>query len=338
MRKEKTNDSCTSFCLENNGCAIFGANYDHDKVNEGLIFTNKRGVKKAYWEKDLISDHAIWTSKYGSISFNLVMNQFSWGGMNEAGLVISTMELVGSRSPTPDKRPWIYANYWVQYILDNFATIDEVISSRAAIRIKDYVDHYLICDKTGKSVAIEFLNGEEIYHTGEKLPIKVLANNTYQESLSVYERFRHDGNLEAIVDPKLHRFVKAAEMVEEFRSTKDSLAVDYAFDVLDKVCGQKMNGSPTHWSIVYDTKSLQVYFRASTHSDIRWIKFSELDFSRNTPVKILNIHEKLSGDITKDMKDYSSEYHLEHALNAGKKWGSNPRMIEKDIKFIERFL
>lgn len=336
MNKEKSNDSCTSFCLKSDGYAILGANYDHGKVHDGMIFTNQRGVIKSYWENDPNSEHIKWTSRYGSVTFNLVMNQFAWGGMNEAGLVISTMELAGSRCPAPDKRPWIYANYWVQYVLDNFAAVEEVIASRKLISIKDYVDHYLVCDRTGNCVAIEFLDGKEIYHTGKNLPMKVLANNSYAESISAY--YQKIQGRSVIENPMLLRFIKAAERVEEFNTTPSNSAVEYAFDVLDEVCGQKMKGSPTHWSIVYDTKKLQVSFRTRIHSDIRSINFKNLDFSRKSSVKMLDIHEKLSGDITKDLQDYSTEYHLQHALNAGRKWGSDPRMIEQEIKYVEGFL
>jgi penicillin V acylase-like amidase (Ntn superfamily) len=344
MNKKKTtsfNDSCTSFCLDNNGYAIFGANYDHGQIHEGLIFTNKRGVSKSYWEIDLVSEHAQWTSKYGSVTFNLVMNQFAWGGMNEVGLVIGTMELAGGRSPAPDKRPWIYANYWVQYILDNFATVEEVIASRSMIRIKDYVDHYLVCDRAGNCVAVEFLAGEEIYHTGECLPVKVLANNTYEESIDAWERYRsqepnHRQNINQY--PMLLRFVLAAERVSEFVPTDSESAIDYAFDVLDEISGQKVNGSPTHWSIVYDTENLKIAFRTSTHSAVRRISFRGLDFSRSTPIKMLDIHDALSGDITDKMKDYSLSIHREHAMRAGKKWGADRGMIEKEIKFIEGIL
>ncbi|NTW45116.1 MAG: linear amide C-N hydrolase, partial [Anaerolineaceae bacterium] len=96
---------CTSFCLDNNGYAIFGSNFDYGQdISEGLIFVNKRNISKSYWQSDSPENHAHWTSKYGSVSFNLVMSQLSWAGMNEAGLVISTMQLDGSKSPEPDKR------------------------------------------------------------------------------------------------------------------------------------------------------------------------------------------------------------------------------------------
>ena len=337
----ESHDSCTSFCLKNDGYAVFGANYDHGEIHEGLVFTNNRGVSKSYWEADPLSQHAQWTSRFGSVTFNLVMNQFAWGGMNEAGLVISTMELVGSRSPTPDSRPWIYSNYWVQYILDTCETVEDVIRSQKQIRIKDYVDHYLVCDRRGNCVAVEFLDGEEIYHTGQNLPVKALANNSYAESIAAWELYKSQANPDKSFpadDPMLLRFILAAERSKAFKSTTVNSAVRYAFDLLDEVCGRKVNGSPTHWSIVYDTENFCISFKTSTIAAIRHIELEKLDFLRSSPVKMLDIHKKLSGDVVNQMMDYSSEIHYQHALHAGKKWGSSKTMIEKDIRYVESFL
>ena len=56
---------CTSFVLDNNGYAIFCSNFDYGRdISEGLIFANKRNVKKSYWQTDSIHPHACWVSKY----------------------------------------------------------------------------------------------------------------------------------------------------------------------------------------------------------------------------------------------------------------------------------
>jgi penicillin V acylase-like amidase (Ntn superfamily) len=334
-------DSCTSFCLDNDGFAVFGANYDHGKIHEGLVFTNKRNIPKSYWEDDPVSGHARWTSKYGSVTFNLVMAQFAWGGMNEAGLVISTMELPCSRSPAPDKRPWIYANYWVQYLLDNCSTAEEVIATSSSIRVKGYVDHYLVCDRKGHCTAIEFLEGKTIYHTGDALPVKALTNTAYEYSIAAWETYRKQklqGEIAPIRDPSLRRFVLAADSVQGFKPTDSESAVEYAFDVLAEASGQKVGGSPTRWSIVFDTENLTIAFHTSTHPDIRYINLHALDFSRNTPVRMLDIHEKLSSDVTNKMRDYFSAFHLGHALRAGRQWGTDADTIEKEIRYMESFL
>ena len=42
---------CTSFCLDNNGCAVYGTNYDYTRGrHDGLVFVNKRNVSKRFPE------------------------------------------------------------------------------------------------------------------------------------------------------------------------------------------------------------------------------------------------------------------------------------------------
>jgi len=214
------NQECTSFVLDNNGYAVFCSNFDYGKdISEGLVFVNRRNISKSYWQSDSIHPYASWTSKYGSVSFNLCMSQFSWAGMNEKGLVISTMQLDGSKSPEPDKRPWIYSNYWLQYVLDNFSTIEEVLASDSSIRIFDYVDHYLISDRYGRCATIEFIEGKRIVHNGNDLPVKALSNSTYEKSIHEWEAtvsVRNYANIISTKGSSLSRFIIAADRIKNF--------------------------------------------------------------------------------------------------------------------------
>ena len=93
------------------------------------------------------------------------------------------------------------------------------------------------------------------------------------------------------------------------------------------------------WSIVFDTKNLQVHFKTIVHSEIRMIDFPKLDFSCQSPVKMIDINEKLSGDITDQLKDYSFTRHFEHALYARTKWGleMSPEELKKLIRLFEEW-
>ena len=96
--------ACTSFVLDNDGFAVFGANLDY-RIHEGLVFINKRNVAKTILDPSTTAEYAEWTSKYGSVSFNIGGYQLAYAGMNEAGLVISTMFLDITENPAPDERP-----------------------------------------------------------------------------------------------------------------------------------------------------------------------------------------------------------------------------------------
>ena len=72
-----TDQGCTSFCLDNGGHCVFGTNFDND-IHEGLLYVNKRNVSKTGWDPSTTDEYAGWTSKYGSLTFNLVGYQLVW--------------------------------------------------------------------------------------------------------------------------------------------------------------------------------------------------------------------------------------------------------------------
>jgi len=168
VRSSTIEGACTSFCLDNSGHAVFGTNYDNETW-EGLLFVNKRGVTKTGWEAGTSGKYARWTAGYGSVTFNLAGVQMAWAGMNEAGLVISTMWLRDTYDPPPDERPPLISPLWVQYQLDTCATLEEVMANDARVRIADTGDHYLICDRSADCAAVEFLAGRTVFHTGDAL-------------------------------------------------------------------------------------------------------------------------------------------------------------------------
>ncbi len=143
---------------------IIGRNYDWD-VEDGLVIVNKRGVlKRGYFRDEEKGTPAVWTSKYGSVTFNQYGRELPTGGMNEAGLVVETMALSEARYPRPDKRPYLGSALQLrQFLLDNFALVNEVIACDAMIRISPRRTvlgvHVLISDRMGNCASIEFLYG-----------------------------------------------------------------------------------------------------------------------------------------------------------------------------------
>ncbi|MBN2392140.1 MAG: linear amide C-N hydrolase [Anaerolineae bacterium] len=304
---------CTSFCLDNAGHCVFGTNFDNT-IYEGLLFVNQRNVSKTSWEANTAGEYASWTSKYGSLTFDLVGYQFAWAGMNEAGLMISTMALGESLAPDPDERFPLVGPVWIQYQLDNYSTVEEVIASASHVRIAAApprtVDHYLVCDGSGVCAAFEFLEGKIVYHTGDNLPAAALTNSVYEDAVRAWQEDDLSNN-------SLTRFGTAADRVIGFEPTDSERAVAYAFETLTQV------SSPTYtmWSIVFDPQNLRVYFRTKWNTEIRHIDFSQLDFSCSTPVQMLDVHAELSGDVSDDFVPYSHEVNLAHIMNVLNKFG-----------------
>jgi penicillin V acylase-like amidase (Ntn superfamily) len=332
-----TDHGCTSFCLRNDGPCIFGTNHDNS-VHEGILYVNKRGLSKTGWDRSTTGEVARWTSKYGSLTFNLVGYQLPWAGINEAGLMISTMALEANQPPAPDERPPLETSLWVQYQLDTSSTVEEVLASDSLVRMTSQLPpccHYLVCDQIGACATIEFLEGETVVHSGNTLPVEALTNNTYEESLQAWR----DRSLEELagvdeVGLSLFRFAIAAQAVTNFKPVDSETAIDYAFDTLALA-----NTNWTVWSIVFDPDNLRVFFHTNLNSKQRHIDFSQLDFTCGTPVQMLDVHADLSGDISGDLETYAHNPSLDHFVNVMAKLGleSNRGQLNSLLQQKERF-
>jgi penicillin V acylase-like amidase (Ntn superfamily) len=89
--------------------------------------------------------------------------------MNEVGLVVDSMALVETEYPLPDMRPEIFVLQWIQYQIENFNTIEEVVVSDSQIRITGTGGpdraHFSVCDRTRNCAVIEFIDHKLVYQT-----------------------------------------------------------------------------------------------------------------------------------------------------------------------------
>jgi len=288
-------EACTTFCLQRGPAGVFGKNYDWN-LGDGLVIVNKKGVAK----RSILPDGpARWTSKYGSVTFNQYGREFPSGGMNEKGLVIELMWLDGTRYPAPDSRPTLNCLEWIQFQLDNADTVDAVLANAEKVRITSEAGlHYLVCEPGGRCATVEFLNGKLVPHSGKTLPVPVLANSTYADSLGFLER-QGDG---AQGSSSLARFARASKMIEDYPARGGVGPVQYAFQVLASVAQPH-----TQWSIVYDQRARRVHWKTRAHPRPRWIDFAALDFSCATPVRMLDANDKVQGDVTRRLAEYRPE-------------------------------
>jgi penicillin V acylase-like amidase (Ntn superfamily) len=303
-------DACTTFVLKDADNLLFGRNLDWVSDN-GIIVTNKRNVQKT--SLVFAPDKSIrWTSKYGSITFNQFGKEFPFGGINEKGLVVEIMVVEGSY-PKADARSAVNELQWVQYQLDNASTIEEVIQSDKKIRISGISQnlHFLICDKSGNVAVIEFDRSGMMIYKGSDLPIPVLENDTYANSLLKNNKGQKC------------RFGTAAKMINEYKSIPGKSPVDYSFSILDKVV---LDGS---WSIVYDIKNMKIYFKSATNQTRKSINIREFDFSCGTAGLMFNLLDKSSGDVTPKFTEFTSTLNNNKLAAALK---SNSIRLPKEIE------
>jgi choloylglycine hydrolase len=294
--------ACTTFCYADGGTLVFGRNYDWN-IGDGMVLVNKRNVLK----RALVEPGAAqWTSKYGSITFNQYGREFPTGGMNEKGLVVELMWLDATEYPPSDGRGALPTLQWIQYQLDNSATVKDVLQNDRLVRIAYNGAariHFLVADATGDVATIEFLVGLMVAHHGVHLPYPVLTNDTYDKSEAYADKV---GKKTGKSSPSsLERFARAASYEKNAKTPPE--AVQHAFATLDDVA----QGDHTQWSIVYDIKDRRAYFRTQAARNIRWIDMDGLALECNTPVSMLDINAPISGDTGKSFKPYTSKANLQ---------------------------
>jgi len=296
-----TATACTTFFIHHKGEMIFGRNYDW-VTDAGLVCTNQRGLYKTSY-KMADGETISWMAKYGSITFNQYGKEFPTGGMNEKGLVVELMWLDETKYPGADKRPSISVLQWIQYQLDNCATIEEVIATDKYLRITTTSAplHYLVADANGNAATIEFLDGKLSVHKGNDLPFPVLTNSTYQES-KLSATPKSGSNYESFQNNSIERFAKACRMVQQFTENKIKIpVVDYAFTILDNVS----QGEHTKWSIVYDLKNKTIRFKTKSFTTVKTISISAFNFSCSVSSKAYDMNQAGKNDVSKSFKNFT---------------------------------
>jgi choloylglycine hydrolase len=302
--------ACTAFCIENGDSPIIGKNQDWH-FGEGMIVVNKRNQTKTAFTFPGESTYnlATWTSKYGSITFVQYGRESAFSGMNEAGLTVSILALDQTEYPKYDSRPSIGKSQYIQFILDNYKTIDEIIQSDRIIRLRNDQSrsHFFVVDSSGASLSIEFLNGKTVFHYGKTMPVEVMANDPYEQCINSYKDwFKLQGQP---YESSMNRFARAVSMVTkatnlQFVNSAD--AVKYAFNILDSV-RQNHSSTPTKFQIVYDPKERMIYFKSYRNTKLRYFSIDGFDYSSQSVSKVLDLNADLKGDVTSDFIDYTTE-------------------------------
>ena len=297
---------CSTFCLVRGDDVLFGRNYDFE-IGDGLVLTNQRGVRKTSSAGTLS-----WVSRYGSVTFNQWGREFPMDGMNEAGLVIALMWLEGTVYPR-DERPVLRVLEWIQYQLDNYGSVSEVLEHAEETRIGGGTPlHYLIADSSGAAATIEYLEGRLVVHTGSSLPTPNLANDSYEDSVGFLRNFAGFGGSRGVPSgfSSLERFARTAILLKRVDDVRP--AVDQAFDILSSVAQPGW----TRWSIVYDAARREISWVTQLSHQRKTLQLDQLDFSCASTARMLDVHSQLSGDITDLMEDYSAAANRQMVLHS----------------------
>ncbi len=264
--------ACSAFfCNSDN--KLLAKNFDWHS-GEGYLIKNLKGqVKYSYGFRS--SNVAKWTSKYGSITFNQIGKEFPYGGINEQGLVIEQLWLTNSQYKENNSEV-ISELEWIQFQLDNYSTVNEVINHINDLTIKPNATiHFILADKTGNSTVIEFVDGNVVINN-QKSAIQIVTNSTLKMSFDYYKNTK-------VVDKSSRNSLDRYCILRDTLSA-NSLTVNDAFEKLNLVeeIGENYK---TYWSIVYNIDKLEIHFKSFNNKNIKTIALTDFDFNKDGKVE-----------------------------------------------------
>jgi len=263
-----------------------------------------------------------WTSKYGSV----VLTAYDIGtheGVNEKGLSGHALYLAEENSfPKRDpKQQGIGIMQWVQYYLDNYATVAEAVEAQKswAFQIEPMIlpngfptlVHVSLSDKTGDSAVIEFIGGKARIHHDRRFT--VMTNeptfDKQMENLKQYRTFGGDKPLPGDRTPT-DRFVRAAFYASQLQKpASPAEGTAFMFSVIRNISVPFGAGDPNRPNIastifrtVIDLTGSRYFFESTYAPNVVWIDYSKLDFSKGSGERELQVEKKifsLNGDVTK---------------------------------------
>ena len=314
--------ACSALCLDDRGSPVFGASMDHVTIDAGYVFINPRGLEKTSLDASVDGRYLTWVSQYASLTFNLVGYHYAWAGMNEAGLVLSTMALGPLSQPVNDHRLPLDSGVWVQYVLDTCETIECVVASNDRVRIVT-VDHYLVTDRWGNAVTIEFPAERLVEHHGVALPVAVLTNMVYADALARWRTHQQSGQPCSTWSSSPARFCIGADRVVSFVPAEDDdeAAIAYAFETLHAMRGEQFSEHSSQWNVVFDVRNRRAWFRTLDQPAIKHVDLADFEPHCGAPVQMLDIQEPLPGDARDGFFDFDFDRALQHFIGFLRAWG-----------------
>ncbi len=316
--------ACSTFATQGTHGFIVGRNMDNALPVAGLVLINKRGLAKSALPWATLAPNRTttgsmrWVSKYGSVTMTAIGRDFPDGGMNEAGLVVEEMTLSQTVFPAASRGFAMSQTQWIQYQLDSFTTVREVLEHLDAVPQSGWGWHFLIADASGECVSLEFIEGQAVTGRDARISGCVLTNDTFsasREYLSQFEGFGGKNSVPASRD-SLARFVRAAAGLSRAARTAAAEDVDMGFELLSSID----QGENTQRSIVYEVTARRFHFRTHNNPGVKFIDLNRVDFSPTTPTLMLDIETSDAGDVTTALVPHTTE--------------ANRRIVESFVQLV----
>ena len=266
---------------------------------------------------DVVGDNPLrWTSRYAT----LVTSVYGLGGIdgfNEKGLAAHGLYLKSTDfGPRDAGKPGLHAGLWVQYLLDQAATVAEALTLMRDIDVvmvgargHDATIHVALEDSTGDSAIVEFDHGKQVIHHGRQFTL-MTNDPTYDEQLELLSQqdFSHPdlnlalpGNVNAV-----DRFQRAAyysallpKPADERQAVAGVMAIMRNVSVPFGAPYGEFGVYNTEYRTVSDLTNLTYFFELTTSPNTIWVRFDELGLTDGgEPVAIDPYDDTLAGNVS----------------------------------------
>ena len=248
-----------------------------------------------------------WTSKYGSVvatGYDISTTD----GVNEKGLMANLLWLVESEYPNvqTSKKPPLSISLWAQYVLDNYATVNEAIQAlekEPFIVVTDQVPgekrlatlHLSISDATGDSAIIEYINGKQVIHHGRQY--QVMTNSpTFDQQLALNSYWKQIGGTTMLpgTNRASDRFARASFYINAIpKNATPDHSLASVFSVIRNTSvpfglntEEEPNISSTRWRTVVDHKRGLYFFESAVSPNVFWVDLNEINFNDGQTKKL----------------------------------------------------
>lgn len=257
-----------------------------------------------------------WKSKYGSV-IATAWDIATADGMNEKGLVANILWLVESEYAKFDpagKDKGITISAWAQYMLDNFATVEEAVQEMRKepfVVVSDYIPgtqkfstlHLSLSDANGDNAILEYINGKLVIHHDPSYT--VMTNSpVFEQQLALNQYWKGIPGTTMLpgTNRASDRFVRASYYIDAIPQTADTrIAIASVFSVI-RNCSvpfgisseTEPNISSTRWRSVADQKDKIYFFETVMTPNTFWVDLKEFDLSTKGKVMKLSLENNVT--------------------------------------------
>jgi choloylglycine hydrolase len=300
-------NACTRIVYQGpDGTIITARSMDWNEDIMSNIWIFPRGMER---NGEVGPNSITWKSKYGSV-ITSAYDFSSSDGMNEKGLVANLLWLAEAEYPAYDgTQPGLSVAAWVQYVLDNFQTVEEVVNELAKERFAIVTAempgsgrlatlHLAVSDALGDNAIFEYIGGKLVIHH-DRSYVVMTNSPVYDQQLAIYEYWKEVGGLNMLpgTSRAADRFARASFYVHAIPQTDDmqialasmlgvirNCSVPYGISSKDEP-----NISSTRWRSVSDQKNLVYYFESVISPNTFWVDMNDIDFSKGSQTSMLEV-------------------------------------------------